>query len=177
MDRSLSALIRGASSSSTEEQARAVFQVAMLLEKNTRPSDENGFYETVLPSDVLGLDLDEDAQAEILGELVKIPYSPDVASSVFWAIGKSSPRVGAPILLRLFDEHPEMLDDHHSAYQAMIALENCLDHDRDEGKDAARQVEKTFRNPSVARFLRHASSSSEEKLAEVASRLLRRLKR
>src|SRR5579883_389118 len=175
MNRSLSALLKSASASAIEEQMQAWFQITMLLEKNTRPFDGNGFYETILPHGVLGIHLDEEAQAEILQELAKKTYPRSVAPSVFWAIGKSLPGAGAPILLHFVDEHPDLLNDPQVAYQTVIALENCLDYERT--AEATRRVEERLRGLPVVEFLRQASSSPDQKLSEHATRLLRRLTR
>jgi hypothetical protein len=175
MNRSLSTLLKSASSPAIEEQMQALFHIAMLLEKSTRPSDENGFYETILPPGVLGIHLDEEAQTEILQELAQKTYSQSIVPSLFWAIGKSLPGAGAPVLVHFLDEHPDFLNDPQVAYQAVIALENCLDSERT--GTAARHVEEKLRGLPVVRFLRQASSSPDEKLSEHATRLLRRLTR
>src|SRR5437588_1267247 len=78
----------------------AAFQLAMLLEKNSRPSDEEGFYESVLPPELLALELSERDQEEILTEIAKRTHPADVTASFLWAVGKSSPRAGLPVLLR-----------------------------------------------------------------------------
>ena len=173
MNRTIAALLTSTSSSSIEEKMQTVFQIAMLLEKNTRPSDENGFYEAILPREVLDIDLDEEAQTEILQRLVKNINTSAVAASVVWAIGKALPKASAPVLIKLLRAHPNLADDPLVTYQAVVALENCLDYDREE--ESFRRIEQLLKNSNVVEFLRHASSADDPKLAEHAPRLLRRL--
>jgi hypothetical protein len=175
MDRAVWTLVKNAASGSAEEQAAAAFQLAMLLEKNTRPSDEIGFYETVLPPDVAGIRLDEEAQAEILRELARRVSSARVPAGVFWAAGKALPQAGAPVVVDILAQHADLSEDPEAAYQALIALENCLDYDREQGRSP--QAQMLFRNDTVIRFLRQAAASAEPRLAEQAPRLLRRLTR
>jgi hypothetical protein len=151
----------------------ASFQLAMLMEKNSRPSDEEGFYESVLPPELLAIELSEREQEEILTEIAKKTYPADVTTSFLWAVGKSSPRAGLPVLLRFLSEHSDLVDDANASYQAVIALENCLDHDKDESAPLAEDRSETS---VVFGFLQKGSSSSDERLAEHSSRLLKRLR-
>ena len=87
-------------------------RLAMLLEKNTRPSDESGFYETVLPPDLVRIRLDAQAQAAILRDLARRLSAERVPSAVFWAIGKALPEAAAPVLVEILELHPDLADDH-----------------------------------------------------------------
>ncbi len=60
----LAEIIDKLSSPIEDVHGRAAFQLAMLLEKNSRPFDEDGFYEGVLPPDVLAIELSEEEQEE-----------------------------------------------------------------------------------------------------------------
>lgn len=167
----LADIVEKVSSPISDVHKHAVFQLAMLLEKNSRPSDEDGFYESVLPHDVLAIELSEREEEELLTEIAKKELPADVTASFLWAVGQSSPKVGLHVLLRFFCEHPRSLDDPNTSYQAVIALENCLDHDEDESSPLAGDKVKTR---VVFDFLRKGSSSSNERLAEHSSRLLKR---
>ncbi len=173
MDRAVLTLLKSAAAGAAEEQTAAVFQLAMLLEKNTRPSDESGFYETVLPPDLVRIRLDQQAQAAMLRELARRFSAKRVPSAVFWAIGKALPEAAAPVLLAILGQHPDLADDHEAAYQAVIALENCLDYDRESGQSA--QAEMLFHDDTVIQFLRQVATVREPRVAEHAPRLLKRL--
>jgi hypothetical protein len=161
------------SSPISDVHGHAAFQLAMLLEKSSRPSDEEGFYESVLPPELLAMELSEREQEEILTEIAKKTYPPDVTTSFLWAVGKSSPRAGLPVLLRFLSEHSDLVDDANASYQAVIALENCLDHDKGE---SAPLVEDRSETGVVIGFLQKGSSSYDDRLAEHSSRLLKRLR-
>jgi hypothetical protein len=154
-------------------RGHAVFQLAMLLEKSSRPSDEEGFYESVLPPELLAIELSEREQEEILAEMAKESYPADVTSSFLWAVGKSSPRVGLPVLLRFLGEHSDLGEDANASYQAVIALDNCLDHDKSEWAPLAEAKSETS---VVLGFLQNGSASSDDRLAEHSTRLLKRLR-
>jgi hypothetical protein len=173
MDRAVSTLLKNVSAASAEEQRGAAFLLGMLLEMNTRPSDELGFYETVLPPDLIRVRLDAEAQAEVLGELARRLSALTVPSAVLWAIGKALPEAAAPVLADLLARQPNLAEDPEAAYQGLIALENCLDYDRQEGR--SREAAALFGNEAVVQFLRRAATSSDSQLAEHAPRLLRRL--
>ncbi len=173
MDRAVLTLLKSAAAGTAEEQTGATFQLAMLLEKNTRPSDESGFYETVLPPDLVRIRLDAQAQAAILRDLARRLSAERVPSAVFWAIGKALPEAAAPVLVEILELHPDLADDHEAAYQTLIALENCLDYDRESGRSP--QAEALFHNDAVIQFLRQIATAGEPRLAEHVPRLLKRL--
>jgi hypothetical protein len=77
------------------------------------------------------------------------------------------------VLVELLAQHSDLGEDPEAAYQAVIALENCLDYDREEGR--SQQAGVLFRNETVIRFLRQASEGMDPRLAEHAPRLLKRL--
>jgi hypothetical protein len=175
MDRAITSLLKSAAANSAAQQTAALFQLAMLLEKNTRPSDESGFYETVLPPALLPIRLDVDAQAQILLELAKRATADGVPSAVLWAMGKALPKAAAPVLADLVTRHAELAEDAEAAYQAIIALENCLDYDREQGR--SQDVAALSENTTVLDFVRQAADSPDPRLAEHAPRILRRLTR
>ena len=162
-------LLATATSQPGDMSSHALLQLAMLLEKSSRPSDEEGFYESILPPEALALELNEQEQTEILREIAKQQQPPDVAASFLWAVGKSSPNVGLPVLLGFVKDHSEILRDSNVGYQAVIALDNFLGDPQSGGLDEpATRV--------LQAFLEEASASSDERLAAHSSRLLKRLK-
>jgi hypothetical protein len=172
MNELLADMLEKFSSPISDVHKDAAFQLAMILEKNSRPSDEDGFYESVLPQDMLAIELSEREQEELLTEIAKNEIPGHVTASFIWAVGRSSPKVGMHVLRRFLSEHPQIIDDPNTSYQAVIALENCLDHDEDESGPHA---EDEFETDIFFDFLRKASSSSNERIAEHCSRLLERL--
>lgn len=152
-----------------DESSHALLQLAMLLEKSSRPSDEEGFYESILPPEAIALELDEHEQEEILSAIARRQHPPDLAASFPWALGKSSPKAGLPVLLDFFSDHSDIMSDPDVRYQAMIALDNCIGHVETEHLDKRA-------TGALREFLKGACDSSDERLAEHSSRLLKRLK-
>jgi hypothetical protein len=157
----------------SDVRRHALLQLAMLLEKNHRASDEQGFYESILPAEMLAIELSEREQQEVLAGIAERSHSPGLTASFLWAVGKSSPKAGMPVLLHFLRDHPELLDDPDASYQAVIALENCLDHDEDEIPLLA---EGSSELEVAVAFLKKGARSSDEKLAGEASRLFKRLR-
>jgi hypothetical protein len=170
----LEKLLKDVSSSSAEAQAEAIFQLAMLLEKNTRPSDEAGFYESILPPGLLSLTLDTDKQREVLTRLRPSLQSAEASPSIIWALGKASPEAGTPFLLAFLGERSRSLSD-EVAYQAVIVLENFLAVDA-EGK-LPPAIAREFREKNPASFLTEKSRSADTRLAEQARKVLQRINR
>lgn len=171
MNTHLKDLIKSAACAALDEQTDAVFQLAMLLERNTRPSNEAGFYESVLSADLLKITLDKSQQQEILAKLLSTNKIQRVLPSLLWAIGKALPEAGMPLLLDLVHQHPNLLTG-EAAYQAAIAFENFLDRGKDATRAAA--VEQAFKDTELLDFLRH-TSAQDSKSAEPAHRLVKRL--
>ena len=173
MDHALSAILKRASSELPDEQTEALSQIAMLLEKNTRPSDELGFYASVLPAAVMGLELNVNAQKQLLRELLRNPNLERAPSSFLWAVGKASPQVAIDALSTVLQRHSDWLRNSETAYQAIIALENCLDYDRERAIGSV--VEQTLLGDAVTMFLQREADSPETRNRDHASRILRRM--
>jgi hypothetical protein len=175
MSSTLEGLVKAAHSSSSEEQSEAVFQLAMLLEKSTRPSNEVGFYESVLSPDLHNLVLDKKQQKEIIAKLRSIKELEGVLPALIWAIGKAMPEAGVPLFLEVLRKHADLLTA-EAAYQAVIVLDNYLDWCGSEGKSSS-TVESALKGAHVVEFLQRSTSADDHKLAEHARRVLRRLQK
>jgi len=173
MDPSLVPLLDGVKSDTLEDQSEAVFQIAMLLEKNTRPCDELGFYETVLSQELLNLKLSKSSQKRIVQQFSKIENLQRILPSVFWALGKALPEVGAPLLIELVQKYEKELTS-EAAYQALISLENFLDGSRKNG--LSEEVTDALSEENLDTFLRHASSMEDAKVARRTAAILRKVK-
>jgi hypothetical protein len=175
MSSTLESLVKAAHSSSPEEQSEAVFQLAMLLEKSTRPSNEAGFYESVLSPDLHDLVLDKKQQKETIAKFRSIKELQRVLPAFVWAIGKAMPEAGVPLFLEVLRKHADLLTV-EAAYQAVIALDNYLDWSGSEGKNSA-AVESAIKDAAVVEFLQRSRSADDHKLAEHAQRVLKRLQK
>jgi hypothetical protein len=175
MSSTLEGLVKAAHSSSPEEQSEAVFQLAMLLEKSSRPSNEAGFYDSVLSPDLHDLILGKKQQKEIIAKFRSIKEVQRVLPDLIWAIGKATPEAGVPLLLELLRKHADLLTP-EVAYQAVIALDNYLDWESSKGKSSS-AVESAIKGAYVAEFLQRSTSADDHKLAEHAQRVLKRLQR
>ena len=175
MDAALQVLLENAASDSVDEQSGALFQIAMLLEKSTRPSDEPEFYESMLPAELLRLQLNNSVQRELLRGVVKNADLRRVASPFIWALGKASPVVAIHFLVQFLEQHPEWLSSPETAYQAIITLDNCLDHDQK--TEIAEDIRRSLHSDPITIFLKHALASTDPRLTEHATRVSRKIER
>jgi hypothetical protein len=170
MNPALKTLLESAARGAIEERAHAVSQLAMLLEKNTRPSTEAGFYESILSPDLLEVALDVKQQRALLSRFAGLQQLLPLVPSLLWAAGKALPEAGMPVLLDLLRNRPELAPD--AAYQALIALDNFLNG----GSKGNKRFDPcdALRESHAMRFLRWAASVNDPKLTEHAERLLKK---
>ena len=110
--------------------------------------------------------MDIEEQAEIIDELInRIRAKDELSSSMLWAIGKGRPEAG---LVRLVETITACWDEFNDeeAYQSIISMENYMDYD----------VRKTLsKEEEIIRFLKSKSEAVDQRLWEVAKRVLSKL--
>lgn len=174
MDTSLRTLVENVGSRSSEQQDEALAQLAMLLEKNTRPSNAD-LYESLLPPDLLRLNIDSDTQREILRAAINyVPDVPRVALQFFFAVGKAKERVALEVLDESISRHPKWVESPDVLYQAIIALDNCLT--RDPGARLPPEVRRSLRAKTIVQLVETAQRSKEKEISVQGNRLAEKIK-
>jgi hypothetical protein len=169
MDSSLTALVENIVSRTSEKQDEALTQLAMLLEKNTNPCNIADFYESMLPEELLHIEMSSEDQRELLREVARnVPDAPQVASQFMWAIGKAREQVALEALDQSLGRHPEWIESPEVVYQALIALDNCLD--EEQGKMSA-EVKRMLNSESIIKLVKHAIVSKDDRLSDHGNRL------
>ncbi|MDQ2088145.1 hypothetical protein RBH29_17100 [Herbivorax sp. ANBcel31] len=155
-----------------DEKNIAISEVASLLEMNTyilnggKDLGRLEEYKIYLDEDLISIRLDIGEQAEIIDELIKRIRSKDeLRSSMLWAIGKGRPEAG---LVRLAETIKACWDEFNDeeAYQSIVSMENYMDYD----------VKETLsKEEEIIRFLKNKSEAVDQRLWEVAKRVLSKL--
>ncbi|NLI57567.1 MAG: hypothetical protein GX387_03470 [Clostridium sp.] len=155
-----------------DEKNIAIIEVASLLEMNTyilnggKDPSRLEEYKIYLDEDLISIRLDIEEQAEIIDELInRIRAKDELSSSMLWAIGKGRPEAG---LVRLVETITACWDEFNDeeAYQSIISMENYMDYD----------VRKTLsKEEEIIRFLKSKSEAVDQRLWEVAKRVLSKL--
>lgn len=123
----LNALIARTSDKDFDEREHAIFQLALILERsNLRDSSAPDIYSSNLDRHLIKLVLSETEQREVVDVLARLTITQqENRPSCYWAMGKARGVVLLPTLLVLLRAQGAQMDD-ESAYQAVIALQNCL---------------------------------------------------
>jgi len=171
MHQTIKTLLASVNAPVVQEQQEAAFHLAMLLEKATRPSDEIGFYESILPVDLLAVQLTARDQRFLLDALVVLPNVEPILAQVFWAIGKATPQAGATAICSLADRFATRLTP-EATYQAIIALEVHLD-----AATSDSTVSTAIRSVSCNQLLDRASSLDDERVAQRLQSIRRRIRK
>jgi hypothetical protein len=168
-------LLRQSASNSISDALNAIFQLAILLEKNTFQDTNSEHYQENLRPELISILLDPDDQREIVKTFAQlIILDQDKRPSLFWALGKAHPVVAVGEVLDLIHDFGEEFDP-KACYQAMIALENHLAFGSSDTPDS--EVSYQFKKVSPKHFLREMRYSGEMRLIVVAERLIETLRR
>lgn len=174
MKKEVADLLSYLDSSDTEEKSAAIADIALLLKMNTfilngaNIATMEEEFKKFLDEELLSIRLSIEEQKEIVDELIeRICAKDELSSSMFWAIGKSHASVGFPRLTEVIKRYWKTFDD-KTSYQSMIALENFIDHYYNRSL-----MEKLLpMDEEIMDFVRIKSESSNEKVAELANRIL-----
>ena len=168
MDKVLQPVFDKILSESKDLRQEGITQLADLLSKNNKVNYVGPNYSHFLPPELLSLKLGVSEQREIVVNLEKLIMINPNASSLFWVMGKAKPIVAIGPLLNLINMYSDELND-ETAYQALIALENCLvDSDERELSTIIGQ----FRANPPDRFFQKIKFSSDVRLDDIATRIL-----
>jgi hypothetical protein len=169
----LNQLLESAASADRERQNEALADIALILERSwLRTSVSDTCYAALLPPALLAIRLEENDQREVVEHLSRLATSDRAHPSIFWAIGKSTPKLGIGPLLMLLQTHSDKFDE-ETTYQALIALENFLVTDK--GVLPAEVVAESVRNDPT-QFLNEQVKSDNSRIAIRAQRVLRSLR-
>jgi hypothetical protein len=132
-------LLREATSQDYDEMQDAMFKVGLVLERHNYPNAMNSeLYEEYLSRELLRLVLDDKRQSEAIDFLVAmVKARKQDADTFLYAMGKCKPTlVIAPLLMLINDLGNKW--NNEGAYEAVVALDNCLKATDDSVKDAIR---------------------------------------
>jgi hypothetical protein len=163
----------------TIANSEAILQLALILERSTFTISSDSTYILNLPPHLLNIILMPDDQREIIDDISqRILSGASNRSQLFWVIGKA-PRVALVPLITLLEAHSQTFDE-ETAWQALIALENCLELD-DDGNlrtDSLRLINKANLRPIIQQMASINISNSGDprsgRLVEIVHRILRR---
>ncbi len=160
----------------------AILQLVLILERHNYTSDNNGggLYEADLSPQMLELTLTADEQIEIVDAISQqIASGFGTRSELFWVLGKA-PTVALVPLIGLLEAHAQTFDE-ETAYQALIALDNCLS-SNSEGNlhpDILRVVDKAALKSSIQQLsalnISDPNHYAYSRLDKLAQNILNRL--
>lgn len=161
------------------EHSETIIQLALILERSTFTISNESSYILYLPSQLLDIILTLDDQREIVDAISRrIQAGASNRSELFWVIGKA-PRVALVPLVSLLKAHSQTFDE-ETAWQALIALENCLELD-DDGNfraDILRLINKANLRPIIQKIASLSIGNPPDprfgRLAEIVQRILRK---
>lgn len=155
---------------SAEHQDGALAQLAMLLEKSTRPCSEPDFYQSMLPSELLRLEMTSEDQRELLQRVGEnISDSPHAALQFIWAVGKAQRSVALELLDESLQRHPKWIESPEIVFQAIIALDNCLDAGTPETRRSL-----NFKS-NIVDLVKQAMQSKDEQLSSHGNRVANKI--
>src|SRR5262249_15527868 len=135
----LQKILEATRSPDDQERNEAILVIGMILEKNTPLADQDSFYETILPSDLMSATVDENLQRKVVDSLFEDLEAGRGHATMLWAIGKALPTVALEPLLELLKAWPDSLGD-DAAFEAILALQKFLP--VDEGGYLLPEIEK-----------------------------------
>ena len=158
-----------------ERQDSALLRLAMWLELNNRPVPTPSmpdFYEQHLSKEMLARTLTVKDQVRILDSLVDL-FKSVQNPAVLWAIGKSRPQLGIVALVQIIEASGDRIHG-DALYQMLISMEDLL------VCNEARELDTTpagaIKPFDLTRFVERAAKTSDRRVAEIAARVLERLR-
>ena len=130
LDKGIMELFKIVESESADQREEAVLQIAMLLERTSRPlyagnKVDIGFYQNILKPNLISIELNSERQLELIFEIRKLIMSNKMTPSLFWAIGKAKPQLGLAPLLDIMGELWSKIDE-NALQQALVAIDNFM---------------------------------------------------